>query len=167
MCHSLPTEFKRREEAPEMGLRTESKQNPNTDHTQSSHQHLTVHSNTSNQSNKGWVYLDDHKWHPLCKVLDIIDRSILADTYLYFGCYLEKFAEDFTVATLCHHSHWSIGQWTVHKMKYFYAITTSYVLSAISQFQWGLPPSEKAMQRACTLVTLGSRSLMRCWNVYV
>ncbi len=91
MCHSLPTEFKRREEAPEMGLRTESKQNPNTDHTQSSHQHLTVHSNTSNQSNKGWVYLDDHKRHPLCKVLEVIDRSIRADTYLYFGCYLEKF----------------------------------------------------------------------------
>lgn len=90
MSCSLPTEFKRREEAPEMGLRTESKHNPNTDHSQSSHQHLTVHSNTSNQSNKGWVYLDDGKLHPLCKVLEVIDRSILADTYLHFGCCLEK-----------------------------------------------------------------------------
>jgi hypothetical protein len=110
VCRSLSTEFKRREEAPEMGLRTESKQNPNTDHTQSSHQHLTVHSNTSNRSNKGWVYLDDHKRHPLCKVLEVIDRSILADTYLYFGCYLEKFGQDFTVATLCH--HFSLVNWT-------------------------------------------------------
>jgi hypothetical protein len=150
---SLPTEFKRREEAPEMGLRTESKHNPNTDHSQSSHQHLTVHSNTSNQSNKGWVYLDDRKLHPLCKVLEVIDRSILADTNLHFGCYLEKFAQDFTVATLCH--HFSLVNWTKdHSQNEVLLCYNNFICVichiCISQFQWGQSPSEKAIQRACT-----------------
>jgi hypothetical protein len=150
---SLPTEFKRREESPEMGLRTESKHNPNTDHSQSSHQHLTVHSNTSNQSNKGWVYLDDRKLHPLCKVLEVIDRSILADTNLHFGCYLEKFAQDFTVATLCH--HFSLVNWTKDRSQNEVLLCYNNFICVIchiciSQFQWGQSPSEKAIQRACT-----------------
>jgi len=151
-----------------MGLRTESKHNHNTDHTQSSHQHLTMQSNTSNQSNKRWVYLDDPNLHPLCKVLEVIDRSILADTYLHFGCYLEKFAQDFTVATLCHHFSLVNGTRDCSQNEVllwynnFICVICHLTISVRTVSFWKSHAKEHVH-----LVTLGSRSLMSCWNVFV